>query len=785
MYRGTALEAASAWGAEHPGELGSLQKEFLDTSESLRRSEAAVAEAERIRRRRVRRIATSALALLTVTAVVATAIASVALRRSRTEESAAKERLANLLGTQALSESQRDPLLALALATESIARSDSPPVDAERALFASRAELAGSRGPVPAGAPFPVGDARTLTATPDGSMVATGSRTGQVDLWDPVSGVRRGSLTAPRNGIQDLAVDPSGQVLMASDGNGRIWRWDLRTPDRPPTTPFVDVAAEGRNNVIWAVAFSPDGRTLGVATEFTGVLIVDAITGEKRTATGTAGLSDFLSVAFSPDGTRLLAGTGVGDLITLAVPSGERIGQINAVHPSNDVWEVAFDPGGKNVVTGSSDGTARTWRADTMQPVAAAMSVPGEELKGVVISADGRFVHAGATDGTVRTFELGTSVEIAATQVGHTEEVIAAAASADGRVMMTLGDDEQVRLWRVQAHPAIGTVRGDLHRPAAGIAIDAAGTRLAVSDAEGDVHVLDVGPGATRAAPLRLPRHVGRVFGMAYVSSGALVTGDDAGTLRRFSPGSAEVGTTHQHAHAGRIMGVAASPDGDLVATVGSDGRARLWNADDLSPHGKAMDTAAAGGGDVTFTPSGDRVVVASGRWVTVWSTDGDRLNGFEAGSDVIWGVAVSPDGSLVATASADRTVAVWALAEPDVAQHRLGHSGVATDVVFSADADSLITTSRDGEVRYWDRRSGQLLGQPYADTDAIGEVWRAAYDPARSRLWFAGQDGAVRAVDALDRRLACDLAGTVLDPRHRQRFLGGQQAIGCSRPAS
>ena len=101
-----------------------LATDFLDTSEDVRQAEAEVAEAERRRSRRVRRIAVSALAVLAGAAIVATAIALVALQRSRADERKASERLANLLGTQALGEARRDPLLSLALATESIARSE-------------------------------------------------------------------------------------------------------------------------------------------------------------------------------------------------------------------------------------------------------------------------------------------------------------------------------------------------------------------------------------------------------------------------------------------------------------------------------------------------------------------------------------------------------------------------------------------------------------------------------------------------------------------------------------
>ena len=183
---------------------------------------------------------------------------------------------------------------------------------------------------MPLGAPFPVGDAGTLTVTPRGDLVATGSRTGSINLWDATTGESRGVLSAPEKGIQDLAIDPQGRWLVAGDADGRVWRWDLRSPGDPPTEPFLDLGEEQRNNVIWSVAFSPDGELIALGTEFSGVVLVDPATGEERTVPGTKGGADFLSVAFSPDGDRLVAGMGTGEVRVLSVAVGranrERVG---------------------------------------------------------------------------------------------------------------------------------------------------------------------------------------------------------------------------------------------------------------------------------------------------------------------------------------------------------------------------------------------------------------------------------------------------------------------------
>ena len=110
-----------------------------------------------------------------------------------------------------------------------------------------------------------------------------------------------------------------------------------------------------------------------------------------------------------------------------------------------------------------------------------------------------------------------------------------------------------------------------------------------------------------------------------------------------------------------------------------------------------------------------------------------------------------------------------------------MGHSGVATDVAYSADGETLVTTTRSGEVRLWDARSGELLGEPFAaQADRIGEVWRVAYDPDSSHIWFAGEDGKVRETDVLDAAVACEITEGVPDVRQRARYLDGEQPVGC-----
>ena len=149
----------------------------------------------------------------------------------------------------------------------------------------------------------------------------------------------------------------------------------------------------------------------------------------------------------------------------------------------------------------------------------------------------------------------------------------------------------------------------------------------------------------------------------------------------------------------------------------------------------------------VAFSPDGRLLATASRDGTArLWDpATGHCLRTLTGHTGEVTGVAFSPDGQLLATASRDKTARLWDPATGHCLRTLTGHTGEVTGVAFSPDGQLLATASRDGTARLWDPATGHCLRTLTGHT---GEVTGVAFSPDGQLLATASRDGTARLWD-------------------------------------
>jgi WD40 repeat protein/transcriptional regulator with XRE-family HTH domain len=145
--------------------------------------------------------------------------------------------------------------------------------------------------------------------------------------------------------------------------------------------------------------------------------------------------------------------------------------------------------------------------------------------------------------------------------------------------------------------------------------------------------------------------------------------------------------------------------------------------------------------------------------------------------------VALSPDGSQIATGGEDGQVRIWEASTGEQISAASAHTGRVTDLAFSPDGQRLLSGSLDGTAKLWDTRNAQLL---LSLPSAQGAIFSVAYSPDGKRLAAGMLDNAViwdsSTGDELSRfsELTCG-AVTDIDFTPDSTLLGATYANGCN----
>jgi WD40 repeat protein len=427
--------------------------------------------------------------------------------------------------------------------------------------------------------------------------------------------------------------------------------------------------------------------------------------------------------ALSPDG-RLLATGGLDGTIRLwDVESGRLVRAL--IGHNSYVSGLDWSPDGNTLASaGTYDVTARLWDTHTGQPLRVLKGHPAEVTR-VKWSPDGRTVlGGGGRSGALSSWDAITGVKQGSLEVG--QYLLSMSWHPDGKSAALVSQTLSLQIWDPATNKVTRSV-GDAKDGFLCVSWDPEGKTLAAGTPQNTL-LFDGTSGKV------LKTLAGPSYALAWLEGGKHLATLLPDSIKVWDAAGGTLQTTIPVADA---QSLAVSPDAATFLT---------GSAAAFAVHERATGKAVRRFDNLSGTEpplwwAGKTLITGVGSLkLSQWDAEtGKRLRVLEGHTGPISAVAVSPVGTLLATAAHDKTVRLWETATGKLTRTFGEHAAAVVAVSFAPDGKLIASAGADAKVLVWEASSGRVL---HTLTGSLENVTALAWKPGASTVLLSNGKG-------------------------------------------